>query len=588
MTNKKRVADQIADDMRRHMLDILKVSRGSRNKVFSILKDLETEMVKRLAEEEVGDGESGLSNFQRERFGNLLSWSRDKIQETYAEINDLQADDMTEIADVEAKFAGASINKAVGVTLVTNQLSDEQVSSIASEVLIQGAPSKDWWDKQAKSVEGNFADEMRKGMMQGETLSQMVGRVRGVQGLSGVTAPGAGVMTRARKNAEALVRTSALTVAANARREIYAANSDVIKGIQQLSTFDDRTTVICVAYSGAAWDLDLQPIGNAPPYNGGVPRHWGCRSVEIPILRSYAEILNDPDLPDPPEGKRASMDGEVAADKTFDEWLRDKEEEEPGFARNLLGAGKSELWKAGKITLQDLVGPNGEEMTLAQLREKEGLADPNNNSDNDGGNGNEPPGGDPPPSGGNDGDNVPEWKPTMSREDAETWAQGSAIMDDVYHTTAEKNIESIKNNGFNPEAYKFGKRWGAGSYVALDTGSAALYDKNESDQMLKVKVMIRNPLIINVPEKWSGDPLHLIAETLGVSASEVENILQGIEKSVEAGVSKRPSSISAAAITMMAKQKGHDGIIVREEKRTMTNGGNQVVVFDKEQVVVIK
>lgn len=375
MTNKKRTADKIADEMRRHMLDLLKVARGSRDQVFRQLKDLEKAMITKLAADDFGDGEPGLSNFQRERFTDLATWAREKIQGTYDEINASQEQDLTEIADVEMKFTGNMINKVVGVDLVTNQLSDEQVSSIASDVLIQGAPSKAWWDKQAKSVETDFANEMRKGMMQGETLSQLAGRVRGTPGIPGVTAPGAGLMSRAKKNAEALVRTSALTVSANARRDLYAANGDVIKGIQQLSTLDGRTTEICMAYAGAAWDLDLNPIDGAPPYNGGTPRHWGCRSAEIPVLRSYAEILNNPDIPEPPEGTRASMDGEVAADMSFDEWLKGKEEEEPGFARDMMGAGKSELWKAGKITLQDLVGSNGETMTLSEIRAKEEIPD---------------------------------------------------------------------------------------------------------------------------------------------------------------------------------------------------------------------
>lgn len=68
-------------------------------------------------------------------------------------------------------------------------------------------------------------------------------------------------------------------------REFYKGNPDIVSGIKQISVIDERTSDICMEYDGATWDIEFNPIlGNRLPYNGGVPRHVRCRSIEVPIL----------------------------------------------------------------------------------------------------------------------------------------------------------------------------------------------------------------------------------------------------------------------------------------------------------------
>ena len=61
------------------------------------------------------------------------------------------------------------------------------------------------------------------------------------------------------------------------------------------------------------------------------------------------------------------MDGQVAADLTFGDWLKGKPVE---FADEMLGKGRAQLWRDGKITLQDLLNAQGQPLTLKQLRER--------------------------------------------------------------------------------------------------------------------------------------------------------------------------------------------------------------------------
>jgi len=70
-----------------------------------------------------------------------------------------------------------------------------------------------------------------------------------------------------------------------------------------------------------------------------------------------------------PVSTRASMDGQVAADLSFGDWLKGKPVE---FADEMLGKGRAQLWRDEKITLQDLLNAQGVPLTLKQLREKYG------------------------------------------------------------------------------------------------------------------------------------------------------------------------------------------------------------------------
>jgi len=95
-----------------------------------------------------------------------------------------------------------------------------------------------------------------------------------------------------------------------------------------------------------------------------------CRSMLLPVLKKWDE-LGSPALAkfkEFPKGQRASMDGLVPADLTYSDWLKKKELAGPEFANKLLGKGKAQLWRDGKITLQQLVDNSGQPFTLKELK----------------------------------------------------------------------------------------------------------------------------------------------------------------------------------------------------------------------------
>lgn len=369
----------IADRIRAKAFDLLKVANYNRNKVFKILKKLQQELFQELVISEIDD--SGMTAYQRNKLNGLFANVTKTVESRYRDIDEMMDYELTELSEFEAKTTVNVINKELKFRLANNTITRIQAETIASETLIEGAPSREWWSRQSTDVTKSFKDMVRQSVLRGETLAQMAANITGkkingeivggIKGIPGTKAEPGEFLTKARRNAEALVSSSVMAISNETRSKLYEGNSDIIKGTQQLSTLDNRTTPICMAYSGACWDLDKNPInGTKLEYNGGVPRHWRCRSVEVPIIKSFEEITGVEGAEEIPESTRASMDGQVPGDMSFDEWLKEKDEKDQGFAENMMGVNKARLWREGAITLQDLVNDRGTEKTLKEIEEE--------------------------------------------------------------------------------------------------------------------------------------------------------------------------------------------------------------------------
>jgi hypothetical protein len=346
------IESQLADLLIEHQLDILRLEAGVRAQVLQLLTRMQRELAAQL--------QSGtLSDFSKARTQALLREATAAIDTYYTRIAGELDTTLRSVAQVQANASADAINTVFVASVEAALPTETFLKRIVSNVLIMGAPSADWWSKQSTETAFRFSNAVRQGIAQGQTNEQIVARIvgRGAQ---------PGIMEVSRKNARALVHTSIQAVANESRRETFRQNANIVEGIRQISTLDSHTTDICIAYSDAEWDLDGNPInGTTLPYNGGVPRHWGCRSVEAPITKSFAELGLD--IPEPKPGERASAAGPVPADMTFDAFL--KRRGKP-FQDEVLGPGRADLWRRKVITLQQLLDLKGNPLTLRQLEER--------------------------------------------------------------------------------------------------------------------------------------------------------------------------------------------------------------------------
>lgn len=256
------------------------------------------------------------------------------------------------------------INQAAGVPLY-RRLTDKQIQRIAEEVLIQGAPSADWWKKQNANLRDKFIRQMNEGVAQNETIAELIRRVRGTK----AAGYSDGIMEASQRDAEALVRTSIQAAANGARLRQYEA-SEAIKALQHLSTLDSRTTLICMARDNLMWDKETKrPLGGHNKRFLNPPLHFKCRSTIIGLVHSLAELERlGFRIPD---STRASMDGadannvqRVSSAVNYEEWLRTKPEE---FQLKQLGRARYDLWKSGQLPFTMLIDQSNRPLLVSEL-----------------------------------------------------------------------------------------------------------------------------------------------------------------------------------------------------------------------------
>lgn len=335
----------LQDDAIAGQLSLLRFTAGEQKRVLVILNQLQKDLRAKL----LGD----LTDFGKARVNRLLRQTNDIIENGYKAVQTEL--DFHGMAKQQATAAQKSF---VALGLDASLPTEAALKALVNGSLIEGAPSAAWWAKQNDNTAFAFAAQVRQGVAGNETVQQIVRRIIGSKRLGTV-----GIMETSRRGATALVHTSIQQVANDARLATFKANDDIVKGVMQLSTLDSHTTKICIAYSGASWDLEGNPIdGNTLPFNGGTPRHFNCRSVLTAITRTYKELGID--IPEAPPGTRASDLGQIPATTTFESFL---DRHDAAYTDKLLGPGRAKLYRDGKITLTQLVDFSGRPLTLKEL-----------------------------------------------------------------------------------------------------------------------------------------------------------------------------------------------------------------------------
>ena len=290
----------------------------------------------------------------------LTEYQGKRLDKAIAELKDIVTVKEPDLSDLTAAEAGffrdAMVN--VGIDAVLPPVA--ALEGIAQSSLIQGATIGDWFARLNDSARFDIERVVKNGVLLGQTNAQIA------KELIGIGDKGGQPIAKARRDAMAITRTAVQTVANDTRVASLEANANIIKAVQWVSTLDSRTSEICVVRSGKTWTYpEFKPIGHKIPWNGGPPAHWNCRSTFIPVTKSFAELTGGKIKDTIEPATRASMDGQVAADLTFDQFLKNKP---PEFADKMLGKGRAELWRSGKITLNQLLDQRGNPLTLAQLK----------------------------------------------------------------------------------------------------------------------------------------------------------------------------------------------------------------------------
>lgn len=381
--------NRIRDKVIQNQIDLMRFSNKLSRDVTELLSDMQMELLVKIQNFDI----EGVSRqaFKMRRAEALIEEANTAIDQSYRATNKLIVPELVSLAEVQTTAATRFLNDIFQVEKVTTTFSRRQLRTLVkSDTFILGQPLKDWWKRQSRETRFRFAQAIRQGVLQGENNQELVIRAIGkstgrkrrvkINGRTRVLSERrGGILDVSKRNAETAVRTSAQTISNDIQMQTYKDNQDVIKAMQAQATLDTRTSKICIARSGAVWNISTgKPLPESPiqeSFPGPPPWHPNCRTVLIPVTKSWDEMFQDAGgrapqgLGDIPKSTQESLDGQVPEDVTFEAWLSDQS---VGRQKEVLGKGRFDLWRKDKISLTQLIDQKGRIRTVEELRKKYG------------------------------------------------------------------------------------------------------------------------------------------------------------------------------------------------------------------------
>lgn len=265
------VSDRFVDLAIVRQLLLQRVQAGAATKVDLLMRELAQEI------EQMLSSNKPLTTYSQRRLESALREIKSEVAGKTAEAGSTLAQDLADLAGIEAEWTVAAVNSAATITLVAALPSSATLKSIAENSLVQGATIGDWFGKLDADLQFAIDRTVKVGVSLGKTNQQIAKEIIGIGDKGGEP------LAKSRRDAVAITRTSVQTIANEASLAVYRANSDVIAGVVWLSTLDGRTTDICMARSGKQYTLEGEPVGHSIPFNGGPPAHWNCLPADARI-----------------------------------------------------------------------------------------------------------------------------------------------------------------------------------------------------------------------------------------------------------------------------------------------------------------
>ncbi|PHV33323.1 hypothetical protein CSQ94_13760 [Janthinobacterium sp. BJB312] len=288
----------IAEMFLTHSLNLLRFSAGTQDKILALMGAMSKELTAKLNEGEI-------STYGKQRLGALLRESNALISSHYTGMQAELTRNLTGMVRIEADYTAKVLTQGLKIELGAKLPPATYLEKLVGDTLIKGAPSADWWKRQALDTQFRFASQVRLGAAQGETTSQIVSRVLGKSAKAADLAPSMpatppmpawtpsapaapaakgptpapdpvapgeqGILKASSANARALVHSSVQAVANAARLASFQRNAELIECLVWLSTLDSHTCLLCAMRDLHEYSLhDQEPINHNLQQRGRV------------------------------------------------------------------------------------------------------------------------------------------------------------------------------------------------------------------------------------------------------------------------------------------------------------------------------
>ena len=403
----------------KNAIDLNRYSNSVARRVINAYNDIiidAVDQLRRLLPDAGGEGELTITApVKAARLRSILAQLKESLDGWAGDATELTATELQGIAELQSEFVTEQLRKALPEGILRSNINTVEISPQFAQSVVttdptqlnvvtlsddlfaavngapqtfsltaaQGAtitlPNGQVVSKAFRGIATSQAEQfnqvVRNGLLTGETTQSIAKRLIGslqfgeeAKTVGQIAAAGGQLTQVADNQIMALIRTSINQVANAASQQVYEANQDITQRYRYIATLDTRTSAICRALDGKEFEYGKGPMP---------PQHFNCRSTTVPVI-DYKAL----DIPPPPEGKRASMDGQVPGNITYGEWLKKKlpgETDADVIRRQQEALGSKAPYfrrlanKYGPTdAMAKLVRDDGSELTLAQLRSRYG------------------------------------------------------------------------------------------------------------------------------------------------------------------------------------------------------------------------
>jgi hypothetical protein len=396
--------------MLRRQVYLHRYTVGEVKAILALLEEADEELALRIRRMSARVGPGGLSTVRAKE---MLTAIRVMRAEAFREVRRRLTSDMRSLATVEATAMVNILRDTIPVNLdLITPPAQTLRALVTSKPFAAHRPGLRTITQAVRDIAASdirrVESALQLGIVQGETPNQLVRRVIGTRARRYAD----GLVSIARRDAEAVTRAFVNHVSNAAREEVFQDNDDIILGVRIVATLDGKTGPVCRDADGRVdvigkhklprGERALVPAGVRPPLHA-----WGCRSAAISIL-SWEGISDRvgvrPFVRDTRDRTERERDFRAEAkDAAGDKWkgmnrsarnaatrsrrdiwvreavgtvpakteYRDWFERQPmHFQREVLGPTKYALYREGGVTLDRFVD-RGKPLTLAQLAERE-------------------------------------------------------------------------------------------------------------------------------------------------------------------------------------------------------------------------
>ena len=265
-----KVNEILADESVAHAINLQQYAIGVARRMVATLNRSDARIMVELA---IALERMDPESFTVARLEALLVSVRVLNADVYRQAFGLLETELVKLAEFEAGYQydlfNGIIPEPVQIRFPLAPVAPQQAYAAAMARPFQGRLLREW----AQAVETDrmtlVRNAVRQGFVEGKTAAQIVNEIRGTRANNYAD----GFLQRPRRELMTVVQTAVSHTAATARDQFQAANSDIIKAVQWVSTLDSKTSPMCRVRDYLKYEAQThKPIGHKVPWLAGPGR----------------------------------------------------------------------------------------------------------------------------------------------------------------------------------------------------------------------------------------------------------------------------------------------------------------------------